>query len=210
MLPIVVYTGRRAWSSLDSFRSLVEEGGRFGTRLPEIEPLFIDLARVGEQALRAEVGMLGWVLWLIQQSKRKRSAFRDVLRQVVAHLDTLPDARKQRWEELLWFAHALVYPTREGEEPDECAEHIRATVRAARQQETVGMGKTIAQDIQDREGLRTKREDLLLLLREKFGPIPPTIEATIQATQDRDTFDAWLRAYAKAKKLSDISFNGGA
>jgi hypothetical protein len=65
VLPIVFYTGRRTWQSLPTMRSLVQEGELFGGRVPQIEPVFLDLARTGEQALRSEVGMLGWVLWLI-------------------------------------------------------------------------------------------------------------------------------------------------
>jgi hypothetical protein len=128
-----------------------------------------------------------------------------VLQQVVGKLDTLPDEQKQRWEQLLWFAHALVYHSREADERDQCAEYIRATVSAARQVEVSGMSQTRAESLQ----VETKRATLLRLLRRKFDSVPVAIEATIQATQDGERLDAWLDAFATARKLSDIPFEAG-
>lgn len=219
VLPIVFYSGTRTWESLTPIREVVLEASRFGDCIPHIEPLFIDLAQTPAATLRTEVGMMGWILWLIQQSKSKRSAFGAVIDQAIARLDPLADTKKQRWEELLWTAHALVYHEREGDERDQLAERIRAAVRASLRPEVSTMGKTIAQEIEEKgreigrgEGreeaqLRTKQEWLLRVLRNRFTKVPRRIETRVEATTDENLLAGWLDAASVAEKLSDIDFD---
>jgi hypothetical protein len=54
--------------------------------------------------------------------------------------------------------------------------------------------------------LAKSREILLRLLRLKFKRIPPTIRATIQATENLQKLDTWLDEFATAEKLADIHF----
>src|SRR5262249_39898127 len=137
VLPLVFYSGTRRW-----------QGAR-------------DLARADAAVLRAEVGVLGWVLWLVQQRDSRGEVFHGVLRQVVQQLDRLPEGQHERWEQLLWFVHALVDPERGQGEREQCADFIRATVRAARRAEVSDMRQSIA-DSYRADG---KREALLRLLR---------------------------------------------
>jgi hypothetical protein len=96
------------------------------------------------------VGTFGWVLWLIQQKRRKETDFRDVLHQVVTRVDQLPASERVGWEQLLWFAHALVYPARETPPRERLADFIRATVRQAKQAEAEIMGKTSAEALRNK------------------------------------------------------------
>jgi hypothetical protein len=189
-------------------RSVVYEGELLGKRIPEIEPLFINLATASESALRSKVGMLGWVLWLNRQSNRAHG-FQDVLRQVVQQIDSLPDEQSERWEQLLWYAHALVYHKRNPEEREQCAEYIRATVRQARKTEAGGMSKTIAEAIEETTRLAEKRETVLRLLRAKFKTVPAAVEAKIRATMDAQQLDSWQEAVVTTRKLNDIPFEDG-
>jgi hypothetical protein len=66
VLPIVFYSGQRRWPRLPALHSLVHQGKLFGKAVPDLEPVFVDLARTSEGVLQSEVGVLGWVLWLIQ------------------------------------------------------------------------------------------------------------------------------------------------
>src|SRR5439155_25966303 len=43
VLPVVFYTGTRRWESLGRMADLVAEGPRFGSLIPELEPLFFNL-----------------------------------------------------------------------------------------------------------------------------------------------------------------------
>jgi hypothetical protein len=202
VLPIVFYWGARSWPALAPMPALVHQGKLFGRQLPDLEPVFIDLARVDAAELHKQAGMVGWVLWLVQQRRLGTASFQDVLRQVVQRVDSLPGGQRDRWEQLLWFAHGLVYHEREPGEREQCADFIRGAVRASRQAEVNAMNKTIAEDLQD----KAKRETLLRQLRLRFKTIPAAIESKIQATDDSQQLDTWLDEFATARKLGDIDF----
>jgi hypothetical protein len=202
VLPIVFYWGTRSWPALTPMPTLVHQGELFGRQLPDLEPVFIDLARVDAAELCNQAGIVGWVLWLVQQRRLGTAAFQDVLRQVVRRVDSLPAGQRQRWEQLLWFAHGLVYHERQPGEREQCADFIRGTVRASRQAEVQTMAKTIAEDLED----KGKRDALMLVLRARFKQIPAAIEAKIQATEDSQQLETWLVEFATARKLGDIDF----
>lgn len=207
VMPIVFYTGRRTWDSMPTISSVVHEGDLFGTQIPEIEPVFINLARAPEVALKQDAGMLGWVLWLIRQSKLKRSPFSDVLGEVIGRLDGIADEQRERWEQFLWFSHALVYHSRGENEWEALTGRIRDAVRDAKKEEASGMKKTIAEALEEKGELRGLRRSLLRTLRTKFETVPADVEAKIEATTDPQKLDNWLASVLTAKKLSDVPFN---
>lgn len=72
------------------------------------------------------------------------------------------------------------------------------------------MGKTIADALRE-EGelvglLRGKRQMLLEQLRARFKTLPDYIETAVQSETDVGRIDAWAKAFATARKLSDIPF----
>ena len=207
VLPIVFYSGTRTWDQLRTMQQLVHHGELFGSLIPSLEPLFVNLASTEPEVLRSQVGTFGWVLWLIQQKRRKEAAFRDVLGQVVAQVDRLHARQPGRWQHLLWFAHALVYHARETPEREQLADFIRATVRQAEQTEVQNMGKTIAESLIE-EGksagiLEGKRRTLVRLLQQKFKRVPEEILTEIQSARD-EQIDAWLDAILTADKITDV------
>ncbi len=100
VLPIVFYSGTRTWKELDQMPRLVRGGELFEKRLPRLEPEFINLSTTDAEELQTRIGILGWVLWLIQQKKRKANVFRDVLTRVVRQVDGLHARARGRWEHL--------------------------------------------------------------------------------------------------------------
>jgi len=77
------------------------------------------------------------------------------------------------------------------------------------------MGKTIADVIREegmaeglrRGELRTKRQALLRLLRNRFKSVPRPITGLIQATEDLGQLDTWFDLASTAEKLADIRFD---
>jgi hypothetical protein len=206
VMPIVFYSGTRTWPAIKKMRHLVHHGALFGAMIPSIEPVFINLHKTPTRSLQTKVGTFGWVLWLIQQKRSKEAEFHDVLDQVVARIDPLHEQNPARWRHLLWFAHALVYHAREGEERQRAADFIRSTVRKSTQSEVADMGKTIAEVLQDERELTAKRATLLRLLHLKFKKVPEAIEAEIQATLDIQQLDRWLDALITARSIRKIPF----
>ena len=65
------------------------------------------------------------------------------------------------------------------------------------------MRQTIAESIR----AEAKRETLLEQIRLRFKQVPSAIETKIEATADIQQLDAWLKAFATARRLSDIPFD---
>lgn len=210
VLPIVFYSGTRSWDQLEPMQRLVHHGDLFGPLLPALSPVFVNLAATEPEVLQSRVGTFGWILWLIQQKRRQEPVFRDVLRQVVSRLDRLHAKQRGRWEQMLWFAHALVYYAREKPEREPLADFIRATVRQAERPSVQLMGQTIAESLIEKgkaEGaLAKQRETLLRLLRLKFKRISSATTVEIETTQDSEQLDHWLDAVITADKINEIPF----
>jgi hypothetical protein len=68
------------------------------------------------------------------------------------------------------------------------------------------MAQTIAEALIEEGALAKSREILLRLLRLKLERIPPTIRATIQATENIQKFDTWLDELVTAEKLANMHF----
>jgi hypothetical protein len=215
VLPIVFYSGTRTWTELETMQQLVHQGDLFGSLIPSLAPVFVNLADTDPGVLQSRVGTFGWVLWLIQQKRRKETEFRDILRQVVARVDQLHARERGRWEHLLWFAHALVYHARQTPEHQPLVDFIRATVREAEQPQVQIMSKTIAEALMEEGALKGKaagilegkRETLLRLLRVKFKRrVTPAIVAEVEAAQEVSQLDEWLEALITADKISEMPF----
>jgi hypothetical protein len=78
--------------------------------------------------------------------------------------------------------------------------------RQSRQPEVTTRARTIAEALIEegrKQGeLQATRETLLLLLREQFKRVPAAIEAEINATQDLEQFEAWLREFAPGENTA--------
>ena len=206
VMPIVFYSGTRTWREIKKMQHLVHHGALFGDMIPSIQPAFVNLHEAPARSLQTKVGTFGWVLWLIQQKHRKEAEIRDVLGQVVARIDPLHEQNPARWRHLLWFAHALVYHARVGEERQQAADFIRLTVNKTTQPEVAAMGKTIFDVVKEEGALDAKRQTLLRLLHLKFKNVPEAIEAEIQATPDIQQLDLWLDAFATARSIRKMPF----
>jgi hypothetical protein len=96
ILPVVFYTGMQRWEDLGRLSDLVEQGELFDEMTPDYRPLFVSLPTLPAAALESSGGYLGWVLELVQQREARPEAFRELLRRVVAHLETMPATERLR------------------------------------------------------------------------------------------------------------------
>jgi hypothetical protein len=115
--------------------------------------------------------------------------------------------------ELLSYIHALVYHERDPAERLGLQEVIEASVRTdERRQEVVAMGKTIANALKEEgrkegrkeEAVRTRRNVLIMLLRDQFGELPPEVVDAVEATGSVQRLDAWLKRTRTAQTLADM------
>ncbi len=208
VLPVVIYSGTREWAKPTPLHELVEQGDTFSEHIPRLTPVFFNLSATDEVTLRQEAGLLGLVLHLLQRRRSGEAEFRALLEQVVGELEKHAAKEPARWEEMLWYIHAMVYHEREGQ-AEQLAEHILERVQAhSRKEKVVRMGKTAAERLMDRgrqEGeIRSQQRTLLLQLRSKFHKVPTAIERTIKSTHESSRLDDWLVKVLDANTIDDI------
>jgi hypothetical protein len=191
---------------LVSIGELVLQGHLVKEHLPSLEPVFFNLAATRPARLHSQAGALGWILHLFQQRRTREAAFRTLLRQAIGEVDRQTASERPRWQEMMWYVHALLYHERETD-AKQLAEHVRQSVRSAASQEVTDMGKSYAEILQDEAAIKAKQDMLVRQLKKRFRGLPPAIEAQILATQDIARLDQWGEEFATAKKLSDISFD---
>jgi len=163
VIPIVFYTGTRRWDSVDQLIDLVPAGAPFAPMTPTFSPVLVNLQDITPDILESEGGFLGWILELVQQRQARPGQFRELLRRVVAHLETMADVQRLRWLDLLSYLLALVYHEREPEERSTLQRTIETSVGTdTYRKELSNMGKTIAEQLREegaREGGRKGRRE---------------------------------------------------
>src|SRR5262249_13211313 len=138
-----------------------------------------------------------------------KAEFRNLVLRVTKELEQQAGGQQARWEELMWYIHALVYHERE--EAEELTEQIRQSVSAAYQTEVQAMWKSAAQRLieegQVKGALQSKQETLVFQLKERFKKeVPDEILAEIRATEDINKLDTWLKEVLHARTLAKMSF----
>jgi hypothetical protein len=187
---------------------LVEQGDVFGEHIPRLTSVFFNLSATDTATLCQEAGLLGLVLHLLQRRRSGEAEFRALLEQVVGELEKHAAKEPARWEEMLWYIHAMVYHEREGE-AEQLAEHIRDRVQEqSRKKKVMGMGKTAAERLMDRgraeEAVHSRRAILLEQLRARFGRVPGSVRKRIEQSSTVETLDGWLRAFVDAETINDV------
>jgi len=205
VLPVVFYTGTQRWDSVGRLVDLVEMGERFESATPAMEPRFINLPVIAAETLEAQGGFFGWVLRLIQQRKTRPREFQRLLNRVVQHPETMPQAERRRWLELLSYVMALVYHAREPSEWPDLQQAIEASVRTdEHRQEVFEMRRTIADELEERGAIRNRQQTLIRQLKRRFGDLPDELSSTIRATNDPEQLDEWLDQVVTAKTLKEV------
>jgi hypothetical protein len=217
VLPIILYTGTRRWEALGRVADLVELAEEFTALIPTLDPLFVNLSALAPDQLESAGGFLGWVLRLVQERHARPAEFRELLRRVIEHLETMPAAERLRWLELLSYIHALVYHDRNPAEHAELQAEVDTSVRTHQHgQEVAIMGRTIADALRAegrregrkqgrmKEAVRARQQVLVRQLRHHFGELSPEVLAAIEAIKDQEQLDNCLDRVLTAKTLADV------
>jgi hypothetical protein len=209
VLPVVLYTGTRRWDELGRLVDLMEMGELFGEVTPDYRPLFVSLPALSAAALESRGGYLGWVLELVQQREARPEEFRDLLRRVIAHLETMPATERLRWLELLSYLEALIYHDREPSEHEGLRDAVLASVQTDQHRREVQAVVRSMADVLIEQGRRegtllTLRKVLLRQLRGRFGKVPKAVERAVNATDDGARLDTWLDRVVTAATLDEV------
>jgi hypothetical protein len=213
ILPVVFYTGTQRWDELGRLIDLVEQGELFEEMTPDFRPLFVSLPALPAAALESSGGHLGWVLELVQRREARPEEFRELLRRVVAHLETMPATERLRWLELLSYLEAMIYHDREPSEHEGLRDVVLASVQTdERRREVQAVARSMADVVREEgrtEGLRqgavqALREVLMRLLRKQFGRVPKAVERAVNATDNSARLNTWIDRVLTAAALDDV------
>ncbi len=204
VLPVVLHTGSYRWEKLGSLLDLMDDAEEFREVIPAFQPLFFSLPDVSEDELDS-AGTFGQVLALLKARKASRAVFAQRLGQTVARVEELKGDERLRRLELLCYVEALVYHSRQSSEHEALRQRIDAALKNDESRLEVDMvRKTLADVHRDEGALAANKRTLLRQLRQRWAPLPPETEQTIEATQDAEKLDEWLLRFATAKDLDSI------
>ncbi|HKI38107.1 MAG TPA: Rpn family recombination-promoting nuclease/putative transposase [Gemmataceae bacterium] len=209
VLPLVFYTGTERWESIGDVIDLIEHGAPFRDVTPVMKPLFVNLPALPPGRLESGGGSFGQVMRLVRGRNLPAEQFGSLLEQVTTALEAMPAAERMRRQELLSYLYALVYHERQ--EPEHQAFHERIEEAAQTgpfRGDLTAMRQTIA-DMLKAEGrkegeLRTRREVLLRLLRNRFGELPAPAERRVKAARDVAQLREWFDRASTAATLEDV------
>ncbi len=209
VLPIVLYTGERAWENVEMLADLIEAGALFQDKIPTFKPHFLNLRDTSRENLANEGGFFGQVLLLIRERHAEPAVFRQTLEEVVTRLEQMPAADRNRWVDFLSYIVALVYHERGEDEHPELREVVDRSIQTdPHRQEYTKMGRTIAEMYMDQgratEALKRSRTILLRQLRKRFKKVPRKVEARIAVAADIRELETWLDNFANAATLADV------
>ncbi|HUG93145.1 MAG TPA: Rpn family recombination-promoting nuclease/putative transposase [Planctomycetaceae bacterium] len=228
VLPVVLYTGTRAWKSPGTMDELFALGSRFRKFIPVFEPLFLNVGALSADIVEAEGGALGPVLRLLRARKARVEEFQTLLTRAVERLGAMASEEWARWVDLLSYLHALVYFERPPSERPRLQRTIEGSVHTDRNRREIRqMGKTIAEALMEKgrrqerakqktiaeafkeegrreEMARVRQQTLLRQLRRRFKDLPVDIVQAVESTQDIERLDTWLDRFATATCLEDV------
>jgi len=222
ILPIVFHTGTSPWTAPLDMAALIDLPEALQSFVPHHDTLLLSLEATEQARLVAEDRPFGWLMWLLQQAEVSLEEFIAVLREVMAHLETLPDLEHQAWVKAVYYLALVIYHRREEQDRPALLEVVQAGVRERRYQEEIEeMGRTIAQALieegeargeargQARGALQKSQEILLELLEEKFGSLSTQVHEQVQGIRDAARLSALIRRVLTARTLSDLGLAEG-
>jgi hypothetical protein len=105
-----------------------------------------------------------------------------------------------------WFLVSIAFHRRPEPEKMFLVERVREHARESKfhlREELEIMEKTYVQVLEERGAERMLREDLEIVLTERFGALTPEVRAALAAA-DTERMRAWLRAAATATTLEGV------
>jgi predicted transposase YdaD len=217
ILPVVFHTGSGTWQTNRELVELIVGPEALRAFAPRWQPLFWDLAdRTPEELLQAAGEWLA-ALAVVRAEREDEDSFREVFAAVLRRLEALSDPERMRWHDLLWFILSWALRRRPGRERGELLATARdSQSEVAHREEVEKMSETIEQTWEQEllargaaqgkvEGqLIACKENLRVLLEERFGALPPEVAERIEGTADLDRLRSAVRQVVHLAALSEL------
>jgi hypothetical protein len=213
VLPVVFHTGPGEWHTNRTLADLIAAPKAFEMHIPSWQPLFWDLSEHTVEELQEAAGAWMRALAVVRAEREGSGSFRAVFAAVLRGLEPLARRENVRWHDLVRFVLSWAFWRRPGQEREQLIEVAqRSQSSVSRRREIQRMSETIertwpeellAQGLTAGE-LRTRKEDLRMLLEERFGTLPEEWAQRIEATQDLERLKNAVRQVLHIQGLTDL------
>jgi hypothetical protein len=206
VIPIVFHTGPHPWRTYRELAELIGGPEELQAFAPRWQPLFWDLTERSPQEYLELAGEFLAALAVVRAEREDTERFRSVFVEVLRRLEALSQQEPVRWHDLLWFVLSWGVLRRPAEEREQLLQAAQSSqTNVLHQEEIRRMSETLGQtweqemlargEARGREQgqLEALREDLQILLEERFGPLPEELVARIRRTDDLSRLRACLR-----------------
>jgi hypothetical protein len=224
VIPIVFHTGSRRWETNRDFTGLMACPDPLRQFVPHWPILFWDLAERSVKQLLDSTGDWLRALAVVRAEREEKGTFATIYGEVLAKLELLAARENVRWHDLMEFVLSWAFRRRPKDETEEL-KTIAAASHKDRQRKkeirvmSTALGQTWEQwalEVAERrraegkaegkvEGeIEARREDLLFLLKEKFGKLPASAVRKINTTSDSELLKAWIRQVVHIDSLDEL------
>jgi putative YhgA-like transposase len=217
VIPIVFHTGARAWRAYRELIDLIGGPDELRRFAPQWQPLFWDLAERTPEELIQAAGAWLVSLAVVRAERADREAFEEVFTAVLQRLESLSEPERMRWRDLLWFVLSWALRRRPSGERAGLLEAARSSqMEVKNREEVAALTETVAEtweqeliargraDGEARAKIDTRRDDLRLLLEERFGPLPEPLAQQIASVEDPERLRNALRQVVHLSSLGDL------
>ena len=203
VLPLVLYNGKRRWRGRMDVGELVEPFPGLESFVPRCRYLLIDEHRT-KADMSEESRNLVAALFALEQSRTPSDVLR-VMERLAKWLES-PEQRGVRRAFAVFLHRVLLPRTSEGsilskeadlmEVQTMLSERVKEWTKEWREEgEAIGLAKGVA---------KGRAEQLVKLLRLRFGSLSPDLEKRIREERDVDTLDTWSSRLFTADSPEDV------
>jgi hypothetical protein len=216
ILPLVFHTGPRPWGTNRTMADLLRMPEALRPFAPEWQVVFWNLSGQTSEALRQASGAFVQALAVLRSDRDDLTTFLETWRRVTQGWEALHDSEPIRWYDLMRFVIAWALWRR----PQHEREQVRAAIQAsqpdpARHQEVRAMSESMAmtwgEEMQQKvaqarvEGvLRSRQEDVRVILQRRFGPLPEALIQRIEKTEDHERLKACILQAMTMNSLEEL------
>ncbi|HLJ56055.1 MAG TPA: Rpn family recombination-promoting nuclease/putative transposase [Chthonomonadaceae bacterium] len=202
IIPIVLYTGQRKWTTELSLQALMD----LPDSVPVWQTLFIDLQLTPPEKLTQLGDAVLLALRAIQAADAPKEELERALTEVAGLVDAMPADSQAAIRDVLYFVYLLIYHKRDAGEQDELSRVVEASVKhyESEREEARMTGADMLLKRGREEGRDAGvRETVPDLLTDKFGAVPSEISARVLELS-RGELVRVRRAILAAQSVDDL------
>jgi hypothetical protein len=208
VLPIVLYTGSRPWTTNHELSDLIAGPESLRALAPHWPPLVWDIAQRTPQEFLEQTGAWLRSLAVVRAEREDTETFANVLREVIDSLEELTETDRVRWHDLMRFVISWALRRRPRDEAAGLKELVaKSQQNRTNKNEVEEMIESTFQtweQIQEEGEMRARRDDLKRVVQKKFPDAPQEVLDRIGAIDDSARLQELFDRALDAKSLDDI------